>query len=175
MYVGLSLLKGPRSLPAYSGYDNTDKSRKPHCRLTTSGFLLTLFFCLPKLNTSSLQHSIHYLFVSQQPPRVHSTESSQKRTLHASYRPPLVQAAKIGRRRRGRHQDKGSRPLGKSSRKKMGAEHSNIMDGVPPKVLSERSLSAVSQYIKDGRARHIVVMTGAGLSTAAGSKSPRCP
>lgn len=55
----------------------------------------------------------------------------------------------------------------------MGAEHSSLIDeDTPPLKLSERSLAAVAEYIKDGRGRQIVVMTGAGLSTAAGSKSP---
>lgn len=52
----------------------------------------------------------------------------------------------------------------------MGAEHSNLVDDdTPPQTLSERSLSAVAKHIKDGKASRIVVMTGAGLSTAAGS------
>lgn len=53
----------------------------------------------------------------------------------------------------------------------MGAEYSNLIDeNMPPQTLSERSLSAVAKHIKDGKARQIVVMTGAGLSTAAGSQ-----
>lgn len=54
----------------------------------------------------------------------------------------------------------------------MGNDQSGLIDeNVRPEKLEERSLSAVAKYIKDGRARRIVVMTGAGLSTAAGSKS----
>ena len=54
----------------------------------------------------------------------------------------------------------------------MGQESSSLLDeATPPKTLPKRSLPAVAQFIKDGRARRIVVMTGAGLSTAAGSKS----
>lgn len=41
----------------------------------------------------------------------------------------------------------------------------------PPATLQERSLEAVAEHIKSGKARRIVVMTGAGISTAAGSKS----
>lgn len=41
--------------------------------------------------------------------------------------------------------------------------------GGPPKALSERSLAAVAEYIKTGRDKRIVVLTGAGISTAAGS------
>ena len=52
----------------------------------------------------------------------------------------------------------------------MGQEHSVISDDVPPVTLRERSLAAVADYIKSGKARRIVVMTGAGISTAAGSR-----
>jgi NAD-dependent histone deacetylase SIR2 len=52
----------------------------------------------------------------------------------------------------------------------MGQENSVISDDVPPVTLSERSLDAVAEYIKSGRVKRIVVLTGAGISTAAGSK-----
>jgi hypothetical protein len=51
----------------------------------------------------------------------------------------------------------------------MGQEQSLIDDDTPPVTLSERSLASVAEFIKSGRARRIVVMTGAGISTAAGS------
>lgn len=55
----------------------------------------------------------------------------------------------------------------------MGNENSSLIDEhTAPVKLSERSLSAVAGYIKAGHAQKIVVMTGAGLSTAAGSMSP---
>jgi len=54
----------------------------------------------------------------------------------------------------------------------MGNENSRLIDdSVPPQTLRERSLSAVADLIKDGQVKRIVVMTGAGISTAAGSKS----
>jgi hypothetical protein len=75
----------------------------------------------------------------------------------------------IGRRRRQRHQ--GQRPDKRRPRKfKMGQENSVISDDTPPKTLQERSLEAVAEYIKSGQCRKILVMTGAGISTAAGSK-----
>jgi NAD-dependent histone deacetylase SIR2 len=40
----------------------------------------------------------------------------------------------------------------------------------PPATLTERSLAAVADYVKSGRCKNIVVLTGAGISTAAGSK-----
>jgi NAD-dependent histone deacetylase SIR2 len=52
----------------------------------------------------------------------------------------------------------------------MGQEHSALIsDDTPPQALSARTLEAVADYIKSGKARRIVVMTGAGISTAAGS------
>ncbi|KAK2601093.1 hypothetical protein N8I77_010565 [Diaporthe amygdali] len=58
----------------------------------------------------------------------------------------------------------------------MGQEQSGLIeDDVPPTTLSERSLSAVAQMIKDGHAQKIVVMTGAGISTAAGIPDFRSP
>ncbi|GAB1311567.1 Sir2 histone deacetylase Hst2 [Madurella fahalii] len=57
----------------------------------------------------------------------------------------------------------------------MGQEQSVVGDDTPPYTLSERSLAAVAEYIKSGRARRIVVMTGAGISTAAGIPDFRSP
>ncbi|KAL7807041.1 NAD-dependent deacetylase sirtuin-2 [Trichoderma aethiopicum] len=45
----------------------------------------------------------------------------------------------------------------------------------PPATLQERSLEAVAEHIKSGKARRIVVMTGAGISTAAGIPDFRSP
>lgn len=64
----------------------------------------------------------------------------------------------------------------KPNRRKMGQEHSSVIsDDTPPETLRERSLAAVAEHIKSGKARRIVVMTGAGISTAAGSMSSRRP
>jgi NAD-dependent histone deacetylase SIR2 len=52
----------------------------------------------------------------------------------------------------------------------MGQEESTLIDpSVPPRNLSARNLDAVAEYIKSGKAKRIVVLTGAGISTAAGS------
>jgi hypothetical protein len=52
----------------------------------------------------------------------------------------------------------------------MGQEESSLLDpSVPPRTLSARSIDAVAEYIKSGKAKRIVVLTGAGISTAAGS------
>lgn len=54
----------------------------------------------------------------------------------------------------------------------MGQDHSSLVDDdTPPEALSDRTLAAVAKYIKDGKAQKIVAMTGAGISTAAGSAS----
>ncbi|EGS23720.1 histone deacetylase-like protein [Thermochaetoides thermophila DSM 1495] len=58
----------------------------------------------------------------------------------------------------------------------MGQAPSFAIDpDTPPLTLKERSLNAVAEFIKSGRARRIVVMTGAGISTAAGIPDFRSP
>ncbi|KAI9662530.1 MAG: Sir2 histone deacetylase Hst2 [Bathelium mastoideum] len=58
----------------------------------------------------------------------------------------------------------------------MGQEASSPVDeSVAPQTLSSRTIEAVADYIKSGRARKIVVMTGAGISTSAGIPDFRSP
>ncbi|KAI0437496.1 DHS-like NAD/FAD-binding domain-containing protein [Xylaria telfairii] len=58
----------------------------------------------------------------------------------------------------------------------MGQETSSMVsDDTRPDTLSDRSISAVADLIKGGRAKRIVVMTGAGISTAAGIPDFRSP
>jgi NAD-dependent histone deacetylase SIR2 len=50
----------------------------------------------------------------------------------------------------------------------MGQDNSVVSADTGPVTLHERSLDAVADYIKGGKAKKILVMTGAGISTAAG-------
>lgn len=78
--------------------------------------------------------------------------------------------AKPGGRSKPKKKPKGISGVPRRANRKMGQEHSALIsDDTPPNILSARTLEAVADYIKSGKARHIVVMTGAGISTAAGS------
>ncbi|KAI9880018.1 MAG: Sir2 histone deacetylase Hst2 [Pleopsidium flavum] len=58
----------------------------------------------------------------------------------------------------------------------MGQEASTPVDeSTPPLTLKSRTVESVAEYIKDGRAKRIVVLTGAGISTSAGIPDFRSP
>lgn len=58
----------------------------------------------------------------------------------------------------------------------MGQEESTPVDeSIPPTCLSSRNLSGLAEYIRDGKARSIAVMVGAGISTSAGIPDFRSP
>lgn len=99
--------------------------------------------------------------------RAHRMRRSPFATLVSCFRNP---AATIGRRRRHRHKPGPRVPRWQA--RKMGQEESRPVDAsVPPRTLSARSLEAVAEHIKEGKCDRIVVLTGAGISTAAGSRS----
>ena len=59
---------------------------------------------------------------------------------------------------------------------KMGNEESTPIDeSTPPNTLTGRTLEALAEYIKSGRVKNVVVMTGAGISTSAGIPDFRSP
>ncbi|RYN77419.1 NAD-dependent protein deacetylase hst2-1 [Alternaria tenuissima] len=73
-----------------------------------------------------------------------------------------------------RNAEKGRK--GKGKRGRMGQDESRVVDPTaPPQTLEARTLEALAQYVKDGRAQKIVVMTGAGISTSAGIPDFRSP
>lgn len=52
----------------------------------------------------------------------------------------------------------------------MGQEESRLLDeSTEPRTLTSRTLEAVAEYVNSGEVRRIVVLTGAGISTSAGS------
>lgn len=58
----------------------------------------------------------------------------------------------------------------------MGNEESTPIDeSTPPNTLSGRTLEALAEYIKSGKVKKVVVMTGAGISTSAGIPDFRSP
>ena len=58
----------------------------------------------------------------------------------------------------------------------MGNEESTMVDEfVPPQNLASRNLDGLAQYLTSGRAKKVVVMSGAGISTSAGIPDFRSP
>ncbi|KKY13365.1 putative cytochrome p450 [Diplodia seriata] len=59
---------------------------------------------------------------------------------------------------------------------RMGQDESSVVDeSVPPSTLDSRSLDGIAKYIRDGGAKRVVFMVGAGISTSAGIPDFRSP
>lgn len=58
----------------------------------------------------------------------------------------------------------------------MGQDSTKMIDeSTPPNVLKSRDLAGIAEYVNAGKAKRIVVMTGAGISTSAGIPDFRSP
>ncbi|KAI4143185.1 MAG: hypothetical protein LQ340_007088 [Diploschistes diacapsis] len=57
----------------------------------------------------------------------------------------------------------------------MGNEQSKTIADGPPRTLKARTLDALADHIKDGNVKKVVLMVGAGISTAAGIPDFRSP
>jgi NAD-dependent histone deacetylase SIR2 len=105
--------------------------------------------------------------------RLGSTATSIVRQFRPYRYIPRFPAFNIGRKYKGHRQqaqqerpwrnaEKGRRGKGKGKRDKMGQDESRVIDpSAPPQTLKARTLEALAQYIKDGRAQKIVIMVGA--------------
>ena len=79
---------------------------------------------------------------------------------------------------RGKKAKKHNKPFfaSQSRSSKMGNDQSSPIDeSVQPLTLESRTLDGLSKYIKSGKVRNIVVMSGAGISTSAGIPDFRSP
>ncbi|KAL1620286.1 Sir2 histone deacetylase Hst2 [Neofusicoccum ribis] len=88
---------------------------------------------------------------------------------------PHRQQAPKGKHGSDRNPARGQ-PARTGRRWRMGQDESSIVDeSIAPSTLDSRSLEGVAKFLRDGRAKRVVVMTGAGISTSAGIPDFRSP
>lgn len=135
-------------------------------------FQLYRLYATPPQKASTNRFSSHHHSLSPFAFQTLSVQTSLFSTLLNHLTRSVIKSlvATIGRRRRDRHKPRPRVPHW--HRRKMGQDESTMLDhSVPPHSLTARTLEAVAEYIKGGRTKRIVVLTGAGISTAAGSMS----
>jgi hypothetical protein len=87
---------------------------------------------------------------------------------HKSHRQQLAQDKPWRETEKGRGKSKG-----KGKRAKMGNGESRMLDAdAPTQTLKARTVEALAQYIKDGRAKQIVVMVSISLLYSPSHSSP---
>jgi hypothetical protein len=115
-----------------------------------------------RMNRSTLPKITTKLTVQR--PRQLPSDYSPLRLLHfASFkigRKKILHRQQLAQSKPWRETEKGrGKGKGKGRRFKMGNEESRIVDAdTPPQTLKARTVEALAQYIKDGRAKQIVVM-----------------
>jgi NAD-dependent histone deacetylase SIR2 len=81
---------------------------------------------------------------------------------HKAHRQRLIESKPRRNSEKGRGKGKG-----RGKRFNMGNEESRVVDlDTPTQTLRERSVQALAEYIKDGRAKQIVVMVGHSQSVS---------
>jgi hypothetical protein len=89
---------------------------------------------------------------------------------HKAHRQQLAQGKPWRETEKGRGKGKGK---GKGRHTKMGNEESRVVDpDTPPQTLKARTVEALAQYIKDGRAKQIVVMVSSPAYITSSHSSP---
>ena len=126
-------------------------------------------------------HYIHKIYRSASCTSVPWIDSCKFQAHHGIINLFKSVAAAIGRKHKAHRNQKGGKAnndwRGSVGRLfKMGQDGSTPIDeSVPPQTLAGRTVEALAEYIKSGKAKKIVVMTGAGISTSAGIPDFRSP
>jgi hypothetical protein len=91
---------------------------------------------------------------------------------HKAHRQQLAQGKPWRETEKGRGKGK-DKSKGKGRHSRMGNEESRVVDpDTPPQTLKARTVEALAQYIKDGRAKQIVVMVSSPAYITSSHSSP---